>query len=111
MLNILYGIISIDDGSIERSLDLKIGYLNQMEISSFAYSSVEEILENNFSYIKKIEKKLRQLEQEMYSSDDENIEALLEQYQNCLDLFETYGEYNYEQSYQTFCKPLSLTIY
>ncbi len=99
LFKILYGIESVDSGHIDRSIEANIGYLSQLDINQT--ESIKDMLENSFSYIHKIEEELHMLENNM-GDVSVNSDNLLEAYQNCLDIFETYGGYEYEKSYKEF---------
>lgn len=100
LMNIIYGIEAVQKGKVTISSDTRIGYLNQMDI--YSTQCVREILTSNFSYMKDIESNLHSIEKRMQNVADEELTSLLSEYQRMLDLFDSYGGYNYEVAYSEF---------
>lgn len=95
LFKILCGDISSDSGEKYLAQDKKMGYLSQnidLNENSTVFSETMEV----FSHIKAMEKRLREIEELLSSSEDSMHEQLLKEYGKLQDEFERQGGYSCE---------------
>ncbi len=94
LLRVLVGKIDFDDGTIERSKNLSIGYLPQdlIELEAIPLMS----LLKNRAGIDSVEKKLRELEARLETQSPESVSELLSEHSRLERRFENLGGFAFE---------------
>ncbi|MCJ8008953.1 ABC-F family ATP-binding cassette domain-containing protein [Lederbergia wuyishanensis] len=96
LLKMIAGHLSYDSGQIVKPKDVSIGYLAQNTGLESSLSIWNEML-SVFDYIKKMEENLRNIELELANStNNEQMEKLLKEYDQLQIKFEEAGGYQYE---------------
>ena len=93
LLRILLNEEAYDDGMMTIAKNIRIGTLNQ-EHKFDLNKSIYETLEEPFEDLKKIEKRIRELEQEMAVTND--LDTIMNQYDSLLSKFQDEGGYAME---------------
>lgn len=93
LLRILLNEEAYDDGIMTIAKNIRIGTLNQ-EHKFDLNKSIYETLEEPFEDLKKIEKRIRELEQEMAVTND--LDTIMNQYDSLLSKFQDEGGYAME---------------
>ena len=97
LLRVLSGELSPDGGVISLAKGLRLGYLAQQSKATpgqTVYGALDEV----FEPVRQMEQKLRELENEMATSDPETLVRLGERYARLSDAFEDAEGYSYRSS-------------
>ncbi|MBE5905341.1 MAG: ABC-F family ATP-binding cassette domain-containing protein [Lachnospiraceae bacterium] len=94
ILKIIMGEISKDGGEVVFAKDKTVGYLAQHEEADLSCSIYEAVLEAR-SDLLSMEKRLRQMEEQMATISQEELSDFMEQYHRLQDEFEEQGGYTF----------------
>ena len=94
-------------GEIDILKGLRIGYLSQDAIKDVNHS-VEEELEEAFTYVKKMNDEFNEVTKEL--SNNPNDTKLLEKYNYYLEKLEKYNAYNYKNEIETMISKFSFPL-
>ncbi|HHW98821.1 MAG TPA: ABC-F family ATP-binding cassette domain-containing protein, partial [Firmicutes bacterium] len=92
LLRVLAGLEPADSGEIQRPSSLQIAYLPQ-ELPTGPELSAFEFVRNGSKYLVELERKLRELEQQLPNSSSSEGPKLLQRYGELLHEFEQQGGY------------------
>lgn len=97
LMEMLAGDLSPDTGDISTTKDLHIGYLEQ-HVSITPGSSIYEECMASFQSVIDMEKDIRRMEEDMARVQGEELELLINRYQNLVDHYEKSGGYSRESA-------------
>ena len=104
LIRLLLGDDEADSGSLYKHPGLKVGYLPQQPL----YDKQQPIEEFLLTELSPIMKRMRDFEQLMSQSSQEDLEKILKKYQKECDLFEAGGGYGAIEKGETLIKQLGL---
>lgn len=105
LIKMMIGVESPDTGSVNIEEGVTVSYLEQ--VGGIDESMiVRDILNIPFEHIIQLDKDIKEMEIELGVTD--NVEDLLEQYQNLLDKFESIGGYDYVSEQEKFINAFEL---
>ncbi|MFT0803689.1 ABC-F family ATP-binding cassette domain-containing protein [Bacillus swezeyi] len=94
-LKIIAGRLSYEEGEIIKPKDLTMGYLDQHSGLDSKLTIKEELL-SVFDFLKKMEKEMRSIEEQMAHADPDKLESLMKTYDRLQQEFKDKGGYQYE---------------
>lgn len=97
LMEMLAGDLSPDTGDITTTKDLHIGYLEQ-HVSITEGASIYEECMASFQSVIDMERDIRRMEEEMAHVKGEELELLINRYQNLVDHYEKSGGYSRESA-------------
>lgn len=97
LMEMLAGDLSPDTGDISTTKDLHIGYLEQ-HVSITPGASIYEECMASFQSVIDMEKDIRRMEEDMARVQGEELELLINRYQNLVDHYEKSGGYSRESA-------------
>lgn len=97
LMEMLAGDLSPDTGDITTTKDLHIGYLEQ-HVSITEGASIYEECMASFQSVIDMERDIRRMEEEMAHVTGEELELLINRYQNLVDHYEKSGGYSRESA-------------
>ena len=97
LMEMLAGDLSPDTGEITTTKDLHIGYLEQ-HVSITPGASIYEECMASFQSVIDMEKDIRRMEEDMARVQGEELELLINRYQNLVDHYEKSGGYSRESA-------------
>lgn len=97
LMEMLAGDLSPDTGDITTTKDLHIGYLEQ-HVSITPGASIYEECMASFQSVIDMERDIRRMEEEMAHVTGEELELLINRYQNLVDHYEKSGGYSRESA-------------
>ena len=97
LMEMLAGDLSPDTGEISTTKDLHIGYLEQ-HVSITPGASIYEECMASFQSVIDMEKDIRRMEEDMARVQGEELELLINRYQNLVDHYEKSGGYSRESA-------------
>lgn len=97
LMEMLAGDLSPDTGDISTTKDLHIGYLEQ-HVSITPGASIYEECMASFQSVIDMEKDIRRMEEDMAHVTGEELELLINRYQNLVDHYEKSGGYSRESA-------------
>ena len=114
LLKIIAGELSYDSGEIYKPKDVTIGYLDQ-HTGLDSERSIWEEMELIFSDLQEMEKRLRELEQQMAKkavySDQHRYQKILKEYDELQTAFKERGGYQYEAEIRSVLHGLNFSDY
>lgn len=105
LLKIIMDELSADDGIVTFAKDKTVGYLAQHQNTNSDNSIYEELLSVKEDIIN-MERRLRQLEQEMASTDENHLDSLMNSYSSLNHQFEQANGYSYKSELTGILKGL-----
>ncbi|MGN9863825.1 ABC-F family ATP-binding cassette domain-containing protein [Bacillus swezeyi] len=94
-LKIIAGRLSYEEGEIIKPKDLTMGYLDQHSGLDSKLTIKDELL-SVFDFLKKMEKEMRSIEEQMAHADPDKLESLMKTYDRLQQEFKDKGGYQYE---------------
>ncbi|MDD3006017.1 MAG: ABC-F family ATP-binding cassette domain-containing protein [Candidatus Pacebacteria bacterium] len=96
LLKIILGAVEFDEGEIDKSKSLRIGYLSQnSDFADLENTLEEEILSADDSMYEIIKRKT-EIENLLESAEGEKLEQILKDYEDIVEKYETRNGYEYE---------------
>lgn len=105
--NIITGKLMPDEGSIEWSKNVRVGYLDQHSVLQ-AGMTIRDVLKSAFQFLYAIEDKINDLYTAMGEAEDDGLDALLEEVGTLQDLLESHDFYRIDTKVEEVGRALGL---
>ena len=106
-MNIVTGALQPDEGTIEWSNRVRVGYLDQHSTLDKG-STIEDVLKNAFKYLFDMEKEILSIGDKMADASEEELYKLMDDMGNLQDILENNGFYNIDSKIDEVARGLGL---
>lgn len=107
-MNIITGKIMPDEGKVEWSNNIRVGYMDQ-HAELIKGQSIRDVLKNAFKYLLDLEKELMNVADKMTDADPDALEKLLDRMGTIQDALDNNGFYIIDSKVEEVAKGLGLT--
>ncbi|WP_026881782.1 ABC-F family ATP-binding cassette domain-containing protein [Clostridium akagii] len=107
-MNIITGKIMPDEGKVEWSNNIRVGYMDQ-HAELIKGQSIRDVLKNAFKYLLDLEKELMSVADKMTDADPDALEKLLDRMGTIQDALDNNGFYIIDSKVEEVAKGLGLT--
>ncbi|AJA49825.1 drug resistance ABC transporter RA1 family, ATP-binding protein [Clostridium pasteurianum DSM 525 = ATCC 6013] len=106
-MNIITGKLMPDEGKIEWSNNVRVGYMDQ-HAQLQKGKSIRDVLKGAFKYLFELEDELMKITEKMAEADEKTLEKLLDRMGNIQDLLDNNGFYMIDAKIEEVAKGLGL---
>lgn len=107
-INIITGKLQPDEGKVEWSKRVRVGYLDQHTVLDTGMT-IRDVLRSAFSYLYEYEARLNEAYMEMTDADDYKMSALMEETGELQELLETHDFYIVDSKVEEVARALGIT--
>jgi ATPase subunit of ABC transporter with duplicated ATPase domains len=107
LLKIIMGIEGYESGTISIKKNSTLGYLEQMPFYPDSFKVID-VLNKAFEKIDSLQKEMEVLEKQLSSSDEVNMDKILNSYSKIQDIYESLGGYEKEEKLSKVCIGLKI---
>lgn len=105
--NIITGKLMPDEGTIEWSKNVRVGYLDQHSVLT-AGMSIRDILKSAFNFLFDLERKVTELYEAMAEAEEDALDAMMEEVGTIQDLLESHDFYTIDAKVEEVGRALGL---
>lgn len=106
-MNIITGTLQPDEGKIQWSKNVRVGYLDQHTVLKKG-TTIRQVLESAFAYLFKLEENMNALYEKMGDADEDEMNALLEETGEIGEILEQHDFYNIDPKVEEIGRALGL---
>lgn len=107
LLKILVGIEGHESGTIAIKKNSTLGYLEQMPVYPESFKVID-VLNTAFERVDSLQREMKELEEQLSSSNEANMEKLLNSYSKIQVVYESLGGYEKEEKLSKVCVGLKI---
>lgn len=106
-MNIITGKLMPDEGNVEWSKNVRVGYLDQHSVLEKGMS-IRDVLKSAFNFLYEMEQKMNELCNEMAEANDERMAELMEEFGTIQDLLDAHDFYIIDTKVEEIGRALGL---
>lgn len=106
-LNIVTGKLMPDEGKIEWSKNVRVGYLDQHSVLEKGMT-IRDVLKSAFSFLYELEAKMNDLCNLMADADEENLATIMEEFSEIQDTLDSHDFYIIDSKVEEIARALGL---